>query len=137
MKKFFSLFFIFGFLLMLNGCFDDIPSENDGRKAFKSMISSKAKILSFKKTNGKKYEFGGAKYYEMFYEAEIVYPEGLNTQCLEKNLPTVYAFGKPIGKDRSRCIGLFGIKTRDIGEKEKLSGSIAFEKTENGWIRSR
>ena len=41
-------------------------------------IPSKSEIVSFKKTNGKKSEYGGAEYYTMYYESEVSYPEGLS-----------------------------------------------------------
>ena len=117
---------------LLTGCMNSNPSEEDGRKALERYISSKAKIVSFEKTNGKK---DGDNGYIMYFKAVIEYPEGLNTECLEKNLPVVTAFGKVIGRDRSRCIGFGGsVKAMDIGAKETIERKIYFEKTENGWI---
>ena len=117
---------------LLAGCMNSNPSEEDGRKALKKYIASKAKIVSFEKTNGKK---EGENGYIMYFKAVIEYPEGLNTQCLEKNLPVVTAFGKVIGRDRSHCMTIDGQrKAMEVGAKEIMETKIYFEKTEKGWI---
>ena len=116
----------------LTGCMNGTPSENDGKKALKNYISNKAKIVSFIKTNGKK---DGENNYVMYFKAEITYPNGLNMECLERNIPKVIANGVVIGKDRSRCMAIGGrVKAMEKGAKETIERKIYFEKTENGWI---
>jgi len=125
MRKFYLLF-LFGVVLVLNGCMDGTPTEEDGRKVLQEKKGDSCKILSFKKTNGKKEE----TYYTMYYESEVSYPEGLNAHC----------FNASILRDRdeySSCLRLRASDVKEKGEKESLTGEIGFEKTENGWIVKR
>ena len=117
-------------IFVLSGCINGVPSKGEGRKVFEDSISNTAKIISFKKTNGQKAEYGGVAYYTMQYEAEIVYPEGLNTKCIKRNLMDSYYMNHCLS------IGGFGgtVPTRKIGAKETKKGKIVFELTENGWV---
>ena len=120
MKKFYWLFLI-SIVLVLNGCMDGTPTESDGRKVLEDSIPSKSEIVSFKKNNGKKSNRGGAEYYTMYFEVEIIYPNGKNLECKNpRNLSQL-----------SKCVM---VDIREKGEKETKKGKIDFEMTENGWI---
>ena len=111
--KFLMIFII----VVLTGCIGNSPSESEGREVLEKSISNKAELLSFKKTNGEKHNGE----YVMYFEAELVYPNGVNTQCIVNN-SKIYNWN---------C---YGRKVMNIGEKELQKGHIFFRKTENGWI---
>jgi len=114
------------FASMLIGCFGvSSPTESDARAVLenqlgKSFQDGTIKIKSFKKVNGLLREFGGAKIYTLEYEAEIEYPNGINTKCISKN-------GKFMGWD---C---WQKETHEIGEKVKMHDEITFTLKEKGW----
>ena len=114
------------FAVLLTGCFGDSPpTESDARSVFENQLGKKfkdgtIKINSFKKINGLSREASGIKIYTLEYEAEIEYPNGLNTQCISKN-------GKFMGWDCWR------VETAEVGKKIKKNDEISFTMTENGW----
>lgn len=133
MRKFYWLFLL-SIVLVLNGCMDGTPTESDGRKVFEDSIPSKSEIVSFKKTNGKKSEYGGAEYYTMYYEAEIIYPNGKNLECKKFRGAGRVANAGRYPDAFYKCMML---TIKEKGEKKGFEGEINFEKTENGWIGKR
>ena len=115
----------------LAGCMNGTPSEDDGRKVFRSWLTKKAKIVSFIKTNGKKESFMGVEYYTMYYKAEIVYPEGLNLQCKKFRGKNGMYYSQ---RNPSAYWSCMDANIKEKGEKKIIKGEISFEKTENGWI---
>lgn len=105
---------------------DGTPTEKDGRKVLQEKEGDSCKILSFKKTNGKKEE----TYYTMYYKSEVSYPEGLNTHCINASPVKNY-------NEYFSCMRLRANDVKEKGEKLTLTGEIIFEKTENGWIVKR
>lgn len=99
-----------------------IPRNGTQKKEFekkwaKGLSDGTIKATKFRKINGQSGEFAGVKFYSLEYEAEVEYPNGLNTEC------------KAAGFNWA-CY----MKTvRDVGERQQFRETITFEKTENGW----
>ena len=115
------------FAVLLSSCDLSNPSLSEARTVFEKPHEKEIKdgikrISKFTKVDGQSAEMFGVKLYAFKYEAEIEYPKGANPEC--KN---------PVGFQPS-CISN---KYREPGEKEKFSGEIKFEKTENGWQPTR
>jgi len=116
------IFCVVAFFLI--SCGFSTPSESDARAIFekkyeKDIKDGTVKITKFKKVDGQSAEIAGVKLYGLKYEAEIEYPKGLHPEC-KNPAPTDFSCG-------------FYYKFKEKGEKEKFSGEINFEKTENGW----
>ena len=116
------------------------PTESDARNALESKIQRQSngliKIAAFQKTNGMAREYGGIKAYEFDYVAEIEFTD----DCM-------WGGGGPFGWDgsfeatRGQPHGAldsfnpkyFGKQAANKGQRQKVSGKFAFEKTERGW----
>jgi hypothetical protein len=63
------------------------PSEAQGRAIFENLLKKKfdkpGRILSFKQTNTERLEMHatGEKGFELFFNAEVEFPEGANLEC--------------------------------------------------------
>jgi hypothetical protein len=117
------------------------PAESDGRKAVQRKIDQESQqrieLVSFTKTNGQKAKFMGVDIYIMSISVEIafterckwfhhpMYPMSMRTEPV-KNLQGWAKFNEDIQPDRA------GEIVRK-GDRRKVTGTILFEKTENGW----
>ena len=81
-----------------------------------ALKSERVRIISFRKVNGRSGEMMGYKFYELEYEMEVEYPNGLNTRCKKANI--------------FLDIKCYEAEIREIGEKVKLINTITFEETE-------
>ena len=102
------------------------PSEANAKSNFenkwqKQLKDGTVKILRFSKVNGQLGESNKIKFYKLEYEAEIEYPNGINTQCKK------HQEGKTFSWD---C---WGAEVREKGEKRVIKDVITFYKTEKGW----
>ncbi len=137
--KYFNRLVLIVSVIFFSACSFGKPSEDEAKDVLnKSLSKYDAKILSFRKLNGKEYKIHGQDVYELQFSANIVYPKGVNTQCLRKNMANVKVNGVIVGKDwmnpnrLMKCLPM--MKVKDIGEKENIKGVILFEKTDNGWV---
>lgn len=115
-------------VLLFSACGGSVPSESEARAIFekkytKGLPDGAVKILEFKKVNGLAGERDGIKFYNMEYEAELEYPNGVNPECAGE-----YKFSW-------HCFELqtAGILRKAKGEKEIIKNTLNFVKTENGW----
>jgi len=135
--KYFNRLVLIVSVIFFSACSFGKPSEGEAKDVLKkSLTRYDAKVLSFTKLNGKEYKIHGQDVYELQFSANIVYPKGVNTQCLRKNIGDVKVNGKVIGKNwmanEANC--MFVSIVRDVGAKENIKGVVLFEKTDNGWI---
>ncbi len=136
------------FFVSATGCSSQ-PSGGDGERAILDRIKSQSerriKLASFRKTNGQKGELMGVQFYSLEFQAEIEFTEDCKW--------VTGMFGEDRGLFRTRkplaqqSQGFNWIQYSDDiqnpgvlvkkGHREKLSGSIMFEKTERGWRAAR
>jgi len=116
------------------------PSESDGRSALESKVQAQSngliKVASFQKTNGVAREFGGVKAYELDYTAEIEFTDdcmwgGGGPFGWDGSFEA--ARGQPRGALDSFNPKYFGKQAAKKGQRQKVTGKFAFEKTERGW----
>lgn len=110
------LLIIVSLALLLVGC-SSKPSEADARKVFdqrveKSVKAGVIKINHFKKVNG--VMSPDEHYYTLEWEAETEYLVDTEAQLPRMN---------PLAFERAH----------KKGEREKLTGSYQYERTDNGW----
>lgn len=115
-------------MFLFGGCGDSVPTESEGEEVLKAHLNKSAKILYFKKTNGKK---NGDGSYTMYYEAKYSFPDGLNLNCKKFRGKDGFIVAMSYPQESGKCM-LATI--REKGEEVTKSGKIYFEKTENGWI---
>lgn len=110
--------------ILITGCGGtSVPTERDARVVFENQLgnafkSGIVKVVSFRKVNGQSGEESGVKFYNLEYEAEIEYPNGLNAHCSKTKFTGWDCWMKEI---------------RAKGEKEKQKEQMTFHKTEKGW----
>lgn len=112
--------------LTLAGCGDQIPGDATGAKVLRNLLDKHgvgAKLVSFKKTEGREVKRPDAQAYELWYEAELQFPEDLDAKCQEE-------------KERGKCayLGLSSDQNFKKGEVLKSEGTLNFVKTEKGWV---
>lgn len=117
--------FIVVIIFASSGC-SQAPSESDARKVYENKNSEKIRngaleLKNFRKVNAQMRNLMGIKVYEMEYEAEVRYPKGLNTECLN-----------PSGWAEYFC-DLDGGPAYPAGQITKQKGKLVFEETERGW----
>ncbi|MDI6788636.1 MAG: DUF2950 family protein, partial [Planctomycetota bacterium] len=117
-------------LAVLLGC-GSKPSVGSGRTALENGLGDLAKVISFKKTDGKLIEFMGMKGYELEYEAEI---ELLKDVAKDRSFTggVVYVPYKKPTSQFDFIASMLPLHRRQ-GEKLRISGKINFEKSEKGW----
>lgn len=110
----------------LAGCGDHMPGDATGAKVLRNLLEKsgvKAEIVSFKKTNGRDVKRQDVQAYELMYEAEIQFPEGLEAKCAEE-------------KERGKCAFLGLDEDRKFAKSEvhTSEGTLHFVKTDKGWM---
>ena len=111
-------------LVVLSGCGTSEPSDNDARQAIENRISEGKftfKLLSFRKTNGKMDNAGGKPSYSMDYTAEIEFTEDFQFTSQTKVPFSDWGPALRFASNAKR------------GERQSISGTMVFEKTEKGW----
>ncbi len=99
-----------------------VPSESLARQALQERLAQYGgEVVSFTKTNGRPVNMGSSQMYEVEFQATYRFPNGVNLHC--KN--TAGRIG-----GWAQCMGAPIIEP---GGTKSESGSIGFEKTENGW----
>ncbi len=101
------------------------PTDAIGAKVLRNMFehaSVPARIVSFKKTQGRAAHVGGEDVYEYWYESEIQFPDGYEAKCANE-------------KERGACalLGLAADQSFQKNEILRSEGSLHFSKTEKGW----
>jgi hypothetical protein len=113
-------------VLALGGCGDGTPGDAAGAKVLRNLLEKThvgAKLVSFKKTQGREVKTPDVNAYEFWYEAELQFPEDLDAKCGDE-------------KERGKCayLGLSTDQSFKKGEVWKSEGTLNFVKTEKGWI---
>jgi hypothetical protein len=112
--------------LALAGCGDKLPNDATGAKVLRNLLEKHgvgAKLVSFKKTNGRELKTPDADAYEYWYEAELQFPDDLDAKCADE-------------KERGKCayLGISSDQSFKKGEVFKSEGTLNFIKTEKGWM---
>lgn len=100
------------------------PGDAAGAKVLRNLFeraSVPAKIVSFKKTQGRAAHIGSDDVYEYWYESEVQFPEGYEAKCADE-------------KERGLCalLGLVNDRTFVKNEILRSEGSLHFSKTQKG-----
>lgn len=130
-------------LCAVSACSDGTPTEAQAREVFAKEVEGyrggTARIASFKKTNGVQSEAFGFEVYQLHFDAVVEYPEGINPDCVDL-LKTDDEELKNSGNkfderlSRKRYCGMSITTVLPPGGTQDVQKSIAFVKTENGWI---
>ena len=104
------------------------PSESAAREFYeqensKPIAAGILKVESFKKTNATKHTDEGVEMYALEYQAELVFPSGNMPDCVDDTHFNPQCF----------MAQLQGIRFLKVGARITDSGTIVFEKAENGW----
>ncbi|WP_036290949.1 hypothetical protein [Methylosinus sp. PW1] len=99
------------------------PNDAVGAKVLRNLLSKQGvsgKLISFKKIDGRALKTPNAEAYELWYEAEVQFPEAYEADCA----------------DRSRCayLGLTQSQSFQKGEVLKAEGTLHFVRAEKGWV---
>jgi hypothetical protein len=111
----------------LAGCGGDRePNDAIGAKVLRNLLSTQgvgAKLISFKKVQGRDVKTPKAEAYELWYEAELQFPEAYEADCADEKL-------------RGRCayLGLVNSQSFRKGEVLKSEGTLHFVRSDKGWI---
>jgi len=103
------------------------PNDAMGAKVMRNLLERAkvpAKLVSFKKTNGRGAHIGNTDVYEYWYEAEVQFPEGYEAKCSDE-------------KERGPCNALGLATDRGFQKNEILrsEGTLHFSGTaKGGWI---
>ena len=127
------------FLLpMLVGCSASSPTEDAAKKVVQEDISKENQerliIVSFHKTDGQSSVVNGVPIYKMKFEGEVE----VTVDCVG-TLQSLRTTAEPMDTFITTPEGKKVIVQRDTrdrlkkGARQKFSGEIWFEKTENGW----
>lgn len=111
---------------LLAACGDHMPGDASGAKVLRNLLEKsgvKAQIVSFKKTNGRDVKRDTIQAYELMYEAEVQFPEGLEANCADE-------------RERGKCafLGIDENRTFAKSEVHTSEGTLHFVKTEKGWM---
>jgi len=104
---------------------DHEPGDAAGAKVLRNLFersSVPARIVSFKKTQGRAAHIGTEDVYQYWYESEVQFPDGYEAKCANE-------------KERGPC-ALLGIAVDQTFQKNEIlksEGSLHFSKTEKGW----
>jgi hypothetical protein len=102
------------------------PGDAVGAKVLRNLLERAkvpARLVSFKKTNGRPAHVGSADVYEYWYEAEVQFPEGYDAKCSEE-------------KERGPCnaLGLASDQNFQKNEILRSEGTLHFSGTaKGGW----
>lgn len=107
------------------------PSSGDSERALENYLKAKTKgvqvnIDDFSKTNGQEAESSGIKFYVVYFTANVSFPDGVRPECVQN--------GGEFRGFNCAFSGMDSIPAQAAGAAVTLSGSIAFQKTENGWV---
>lgn len=110
-----------GMTILFTSCSDG-PSNAEARAIFEKQWQNEidegvVKVSRFDKVDGVAGELMGVKLYSLKYDAEITWPKGNDIGCGQGPNANPY----------------YLCRSREIGQKEKFSGTIQFQKTEKGW----
>ena len=103
---------------------DREPGDAAGAKVLRTLFERSnvpARIVSFKKTQGRAAHLAEADVYEYWYESEIQFPDGFDAKCANE-------------KDRGPC-ALLGLATDQTFKKNEIlksEGSLHFTKGQKG-----
>jgi hypothetical protein len=102
------------------------PNDAIGAKVLRNLFSKQsvgAKIVSFKKVDGREVKTPSAAAYELWYEAEVQFPEDFEAHCTDE-------------KQRGRCayLGLAQDQNFKKGEVLKSEGTLHFVRSDKGWL---
>ncbi len=109
---------------LLIACSSGVPSETDGRKVLENVAKSRGvyEVRTFTKTNAVLDQNGGT--YRLEFEADV--------ECQKVNTPSsssgVFNYTFPLIER-----GSLYVTCGETGQKQKLSDTLLFEKTEKGW----
>jgi hypothetical protein len=123
-------------MILIIGC-SGPPSASTGRAALEQKIQRESngfiKLVSFEKTDGVSQEAMGMKIYTLKYTAEIEFTDN----CFWGDGNGLIGWGGNFSADRSTGMALLDASTHfkagKKGQKEKVTSSLTFQKTENGW----
>jgi len=115
------------------------PAASDGEKVIRDKIAAESegriKLASFQKTNGQAAERNGVPAYTLEYSGEIEFLEDCKWAVdnpYMRGFRTVKLKPRVSELDYDPNRFLPGMEVKQ-GQREKISGKIFFEKTENGW----
>ena len=119
------------------------PSADDAQRIIQEQINKESqgriKLVSFQKTNAQEGELHGVKLYNIEYQIEIEFTENCKWVMGHEAMlggPPQFRTSKP------KSQGFWDEWTDNLnnpgklvkkGHKERISGSLTFEKTEKGW----
>jgi predicted nucleic acid-binding Zn ribbon protein len=120
-----------------------LPSADDLQRIIQEQINKESqgriKLISFQKTNAQEGELHGVKLYNIEYQIEIEFTENCKWVMGHEAMlggPPQFRTSKP------KSQGFWDEWTDNLnnpgklvkkGHKERISGSLTFEKTEKGW----
>ncbi len=112
--------------LTLSACGDHMPGDGTGAKVLRNLLEKNgvdAKLVSFKKVQGREVKRENVDAYELMYEAEILFPEGFEAKCADE-------------RERGTCafLGLDNDRTFTKAEVHTSEGTLHFVKSEKGWM---
>lgn len=112
--------------LTLAGCGPHAPGDATGAKVLRNILDKNgidAKIVSFKKTQGREVKRENVEAYELMYEAEVQFPEGFDAKCKEE-------------RERGKCafLGIDEDRTFAKAEVHTSEGTLHFIKSDKGWV---
>lgn len=112
--------------LALAACGEHLPGDATGAKVLRNILEKNgvaARIVSFKKVNGKEVKRENIDAYEVMYEAEIQFPEGFEAKCRDE-------------RERGKCafLGIDEDRTFAKSEIHTSEGTLHFVKTDKGWM---
>jgi hypothetical protein len=113
--------------LALAGCSGGAePSDAVGAKVLRNLLAKQgvnAKLISFKKTQGREVKTPTAAAYEFWYEAEVQFPEAFEASC-----------GRETERGRCAYLGLIQDQSFQKGEVIKSEGTLHFVHSDKGWV---
>lgn len=112
--------------LALAACGDHQPGDATGAKVLRNLLEKNgvaAKLVSFKKVQGREVKNSGGEAYELMYEAEVQFPEGFDAKCADERERGVCAF---LGLDADQ-----NFKKSEILRSE---GTLHFVRKEKSWL---
>ena len=141
--QFKSILLICFLLVLFIGC-SSVPSSDDAKQIIQERINKdsggRIKLVSFQKMNGQEGNLLGFKVYNLEYQMEIEFVEDckwITGHSAALGGEVGFRTSKPKGSqefwDKFMDDSTNPGKLVKKGHKERISGSIAFEKTDNGW----
>jgi hypothetical protein len=103
-----------------------LPGDATSAKVLRNILQKNgvdAKIVSFKKVQGREVKRENIDAYEVMYEAEIQFPEGFEAKCRDE-------------RERGKCafLGIDEDRTFAKSEVHTSEGTLHFVKTDKGWM---